>query len=92
MTATNFTENDLTNPVTNVNRRVQAYNDNVSEMLDGVLDNTFDPIEQTTTDLIESLGGKVVGYSDVPDWPHEQFLAEEAANDNEPVQLDLFSS
>ena len=90
MTAINFTENDLSNPDAEIRRQVHAYNDNVGEMLDGVFGGTMDEVERRTRNLIEGLGGRVVGYSNVPDWPHEQFLAEEAANDNEPVQLDLF--
>ena len=81
MTATNFTKNDLSDPVANTNQRVQAYNDNVGEMLDGVFGGTIDTVEQRTTDLIESLGGTVVSYEEV-----------DYANDNEPVQLDLFAS
>lgn len=81
MTATNFTENDLSNPVADVNQRVQAYNDNVGEMLDGVFGGTIDDVEQRFTALIESLGGKVISFEKV-----------EYANDNEPVQLDLFES
>lgn len=81
MTATNFTKNDLSDPVADTNQRVQAYNDNVGEMLDGVFGGTIDTVEQRTTDLIESLGGTVVSYEEV-----------DYANDNEPVQLDLFAS
>ncbi len=81
MTATNFTHNDLSDPIGDTNRRVQAYNDNVGEMLDGVFGDTVDTVEQRITDLIESLGGEVVGYEEVT-----------YANDNEPVQLDLFAS
>ena len=90
MTAINFTENDLSNPEAEVRRQTTAYNDNVAEMLEGVFGKPIDVVECMTRNLVEDLGGTVVGYSDVPDWPHEQFLAEEAANDNEPVQLDLF--
>ena len=86
MTAINFTENDLSNPVANGSRRVQAYNDNVGEMLDGVFGNAIDVVDTNTRSLIESLGGTVVSHETIPDWAHEQ----EAANDNEPVQLDLF--
>ena len=81
MTATNFTKNDLSDPVADTNQRVQAYNDNVGEMLDGVFGGTIDTVEQRTTDLIKSLGGTVVSYEEV-----------DYANDNEPVQLDLFAS
>ena len=81
MTATNFTKNDLSDPVADTNQRVQAYNDNVGEMLDGVFGRTIDTVEQRTTDLIESLGGTVVSYEEV-----------DYVNDNEPVQLDLFAS
>jgi len=81
MTATNFTENDLSNPVADSNQRVQAYNDNVGEMLDGVFGGAIDNVEQRFTALIESLGGTVVSFEEVT-----------YANDNEPVQLDLFSS
>ena len=65
MTATNFTHNDLSDPIGDTNRRVQAYNDNVGEMLDGVFGDTIDTVEQRITDLIESLGGQVVGYEEV---------------------------
>ncbi len=81
MTATNFTKNDLSDPVADANQRVKAYNDNVGEMLDGVFGGTINTVEQRTTDLIESLGGTVVSYEEV-----------DYVNDNEPVQLDLFAS
>ena len=83
MTAINFTENDLSNPDAETRRQVHAYNDNVGEMLDGVFGGTIDAVERRSRNLIEDLGGTVVGYGDVPEW-------DDPANDNEPVQLDLF--
>ena len=83
MTAINFTENDLSNPDAETRRQVHAYNDNVGEMLDGVFGGTIDAVERRSRTLIEDLGWTVVGYEEVPEWAH-------AANDNEPVQLDLF--
>ena len=80
MTATNITENDLSNPVAESRRQVAAYNDNVGEMLDGVFGGAIDDVEQRFTALIESLGGRVISFEKV-----------ECANDNEPVQLDLFA-
>ena len=83
MTAMNITDNDLSNPEAETRRQVTAYNDNVGEMLDGVFGGTIDAVERRSRTLIEDLGGTVVGYAEVPEWAH-------AANDNEPVQLDLF--
>ena len=83
MTAINFTENDLSNPEAEVRRQAIAYNDNVAEMLEGVFGQPIDVVECMTRNLVEDLGGIVVGYENVPEYAH-------AANDNEPVQLDLF--
>ena len=83
MTAMNITDNDLTNPEAETRRQVTAYNDNVGEMLDGVFGGTIDAVERRSRNLIEDLGGTIVGYWDVPEW-------DDPANDNEPVQLDLF--
>ena len=83
MTAMNITDNDLSNPEAETRRQVTAYNDNVGEMLDGVFGGTIDAVERRSRTLIEDLGGTVVGYEVIPEWAH-------AANDNEPVQLDLF--
>lgn len=79
MTAINITENDLSNPERTTDRLVQAYNDNVADTLDMVMSGDMDPVERQTRNLIEDLGGVVVGYEEV-------VYQQEAANDNEPTK------
>ena len=79
MTAINITENDLSNPERTTDRLVQAYNDNVAGTLDMVMSGDMDPVERETRNLIEDLGGIVVGYEEV-------VYQDEPANDNEPTE------
>ena len=85
MTALNITTNDLTDPIAETRRQVTAYNDNVGQTLDQVFGGGMDKVEREVVDLIDSLGGTIVTYEDIPDWAHQQ----EPANDNEPLQLEL---
>ena len=86
MTALNITTNDLTDPIAETRRQVTAYNDNVGQTLDQVFGGGMDKVEAEVVDLIDTLGGTIVSYENIPDWAHD----EEAANDNRPQQLDLF--
>ena len=88
MTALNITTNDLTDPILESRNRVTAYNDDIQRTMENVMKAEVDVVEEDTRDLISRLGATLVGYENVPSWPHEALL--EAANDNEPRQLDLF--
>jgi hypothetical protein len=87
MTAINITDNDLTNPTATMNSRVHAYNDNYEDMMDFVMTGGMDPVELQSTSVSEDLGCTLVLFQDVVVEPDED---QEAANDNEPTQLELF--
>ena len=83
MTALNITTNDLTDPIRDPARVMD--NDDIEKH--GNVMSAKDVVKKTRRPR-QQTGGTLVGYENVPSWPHEALL--EPANDNEPRQLDLF--
>ena len=74
-------------PILETRKRVTGYNDDIQRNMENVMGAEVDVVEEDTGPR-QQTGGTVVGYENVPSWPHEALL--EPANDNEPRQLDLF--